>query len=346
MLRIVAIMICSGILLLDFGIAGLVNAMSVDEYVEALTPKKLNSGNPHFSDSRGLKGIKSVPQKPQTAMHLLFELNSAKLTRRAKAELQRLGRALQKEALRHYVYRLEGHTCDRGSDMHNMALSQQRAQAVKRYLVRTFDLSANQFQVVWFGETQPLVTNTDEAARRKNRRVVIQNTRRKLNNNSSGKSAALQIKRFRNGIEETVKDGEIIRQDEQYAVEFRAGSDPYIYIFQLDSKGTLISVFPNRKYSGLTNPVTPGTFYRIPDSREDWFSLDENKGTEKIILLSSREPLLDPVATVKTVGRRGLEGIHKRPPATAKANTSAPKSAPAVSSGPEILILKRYFIHQ
>lgn len=347
MLRMVATLICSGILLLDFGIAGSVQAKSVDDYIKALTPE--SSTMKH----RGLGGVKQSKQNPQAALYLQFGLNSANLTTQAKAELQKLGRALKKEKLRQYIYRLEGHTCDLGSNAHNMALSQQRAQAVKQYLVRTFNLSANQFKVAWFGETKPLAPNTDEAARRKNRRVIIQNTLRKLDKSSAGKSAALQIKRFRNGIEETVKDGEIIRQDDQYAVEFEAGEDPYVYIFQLDSKGKLTPIFPNSKISSITNPVTPGTFYRIPE-RGKWFYLDENKGNEQVIFLAQQAPLPDPIATAKDVitgkisasGKRGLGGIRKKPPASAKSNTPQPKTASAVSSRPEVFVLIREFMHQ
>ncbi len=275
------------------------------------------------------------------------------MTPQAEAILQNLGSALKKETLRQYVYGLEGHTCDRGSNALNMDLSKRRAQAVKHYLVRQFNLSANQFRVAWFGETQPLVPNTDETARSKNRRVIIKNTLRKLGKTAPGKSAVLQIKRLRNNIEEPVKDGEIIRQDDQYAIEFQAGNDPYVYIFQVDTKGKLTPIFPNSKISSKTNPVTPGAFYRIPESGK-WFFLDENKGQEQVFFLAQKAPLPDPIATAKDVitgklsdsSKRGLGGIYKRPTAAAKADTSQPKAAPAVSSNSEVFVLKRYFIHQ
>jgi len=337
----VSIFICLCFLLADFGTAGLVNAQSVNEFEKKLTPK-------NTSLNRGLGGVKQSKQKPQAALYLQFSLNSAALTPQAQATLQNLGRALEKETLRQYVYSLEGHTCDRGTDAHNMALSQQRAQAVKQYLVRTFNLSTNQFRIAPFGESQPLVPNTDEAARSKNRRVIVKNTLRKLDKTASGKSAVLQIKCLRNGIEEPVTDGEIIRQNDQYAVEFKAGDDPYVYIFQLDSKGNLDPIFPNNQISSITNPVTPGAFYRIPEFGK-WFFLDENKGEELVIFLAQQAPLTNPIATVKKVitgklsgsPNRGLGGIHKKRPAAPES-----KAVQAVSSESQLSILKRYFIHQ
>jgi outer membrane protein OmpA-like peptidoglycan-associated protein len=334
----ILLLICSGMLIVNFGTFELVKAQSVDEFAEALTPKSSTQ------KKRGVGGV----TPPQAALYLRFGLDSATLTPQAQATLQNLGRALAKETLRQYVYGLEGHTCDRGGNALNMDLSKRRAQAVKQYLVRTFNLSANQFRVAWFGATQPLGANTDEAARSKNRRVIIKNTLRNLGKAAPGKSAVLQIKRLRNGMEEPVKDGEIIRQDDQYAVEFQAGDDRYVYIFQVDATGKLTPIFPNSQIPSKTNPVTPGAFYRIPESGE-WFFLDENKGREQIFLLAQKVPLSDPIAMAKDVitgnlsgsQNRGLGGIRKKQPAAA-----IQKSTPVVSSRSQIFVLKRYFIHQ
>ncbi len=59
MLRIISILICSGMLLVNFSTDGLVNAQSVDEFVEALTPK---STTQKYRENRGLGGVKSGKQ--------------------------------------------------------------------------------------------------------------------------------------------------------------------------------------------------------------------------------------------------------------------------------------------
>jgi outer membrane protein OmpA-like peptidoglycan-associated protein len=65
---------------------------------------------------------------------------------------------------------IEGHTDDTGSDTYNMTLSQQRANAVRDYLVSQ-GLAANRFTTAWHGETQPKYDNTTPEGRSKNRRV-------------------------------------------------------------------------------------------------------------------------------------------------------------------------------
>jgi peptidoglycan-associated lipoprotein len=67
---------------------------------------------------------------------------------------------------------LEGNTDDRGGREYNLALGQQRAEAVQKSLT-LLGVSASQLEAVSFGEERPAVEGTDEAARAKNRRVDI-----------------------------------------------------------------------------------------------------------------------------------------------------------------------------
>jgi hypothetical protein len=65
-----------------------------------------------------------------------------------------------------------GHTDSRGSDAYNQRLSQQRAQAVYDYLIRTApELKAEQFSVKGYGESRPVAPNTTDLNMAKNRRV-------------------------------------------------------------------------------------------------------------------------------------------------------------------------------
>jgi peptidoglycan-associated lipoprotein len=67
---------------------------------------------------------------------------------------------------------LEGNTDDRGGREYNLALGQQRAEAVQKSLT-LLGVPASQLEAVSFGEERPAVEGTDEAARAKNRRVEI-----------------------------------------------------------------------------------------------------------------------------------------------------------------------------
>ncbi len=65
-----------------------------------------------------------------------------------------------------------GHTDSSGSDALNQRLSEQRAQSVKDYLVKTFaDLKGDQYTVVGYGEGQPIADNKTKEGKAQNRRV-------------------------------------------------------------------------------------------------------------------------------------------------------------------------------
>jgi len=65
-----------------------------------------------------------------------------------------------------------GHTDSRGSDEYNMNLSQQRAEAVRNYLVSK-GIAADRLSAKGYGESQPIAGNVTDEDRFKNRRVEL-----------------------------------------------------------------------------------------------------------------------------------------------------------------------------
>lgn len=65
-----------------------------------------------------------------------------------------------------------GHTCDLGSKDFNQNLSEKRANAVKKYLLKK-GITPGQISVKGEGEKKPLLPNSSESNRKKNRRVEI-----------------------------------------------------------------------------------------------------------------------------------------------------------------------------
>ena len=65
-----------------------------------------------------------------------------------------------------------GHTDSRGSDAYNMKLSQQRAEAVRTYLVGK-GIAADRLSAKGYGESQPVADNATDEGRFKNRRVEL-----------------------------------------------------------------------------------------------------------------------------------------------------------------------------
>ncbi len=87
-------------------------------------------------------------------LEVYFPFDSAKLTRRARAQLAALGHALSSPRLRPYRYLIAGHTDAKGADAYNVALSYRRAHAVKRYLISAFPIVPSRLLVIGWGESR------------------------------------------------------------------------------------------------------------------------------------------------------------------------------------------------
>jgi outer membrane protein OmpA-like peptidoglycan-associated protein len=99
-----------------------------------------------------------------------FEKGSAKLTENAKKELQRIADIIKK--FPYSKWRIEGHTDSQGSAEFNKKLSQERANAVKKFLI-SLGISEKMLVAEGMGENYPIADNKTEEGRQKNRRVVI-----------------------------------------------------------------------------------------------------------------------------------------------------------------------------
>ena len=99
-----------------------------------------------------------------------FETNSAKLTSTSRPVLDKVAAAMSKYP--RLKVEVQGHTDSSGADAYNMNLSQQRADAVRDYLISQ-SVSPGQMTAKGYGETQPIADNSTEAGRAQNRRVVL-----------------------------------------------------------------------------------------------------------------------------------------------------------------------------
>ena len=68
---------------------------------------------------------------------------------------------------------LEGHTDERGTREYNLALGDQRAESVRRFMLAE-GVPANQLATLSYGEERPADPGHSEASWRLNRRVIIQ----------------------------------------------------------------------------------------------------------------------------------------------------------------------------
>lgn len=102
-----------------------------------------------------------------------FELDSAKLTPNAKAILDGVADSLL--AVQSIQVEVQGHTSSEASDEYNLKLSDNRAEAVRQYLIGR-GVASERMTVKGYGETMPIADNNTEAGRELNRRVALEVT--------------------------------------------------------------------------------------------------------------------------------------------------------------------------
>ena len=104
---------------------------------------------------------------------ILFDEWSDQIKEEAQQELDAVGEAL-KEGLageRTRSILIEGHSDERGPRERNMTISQQRADAIKNYLVDSFGLDESRITTEGFGPDKPFSSDRDPEGYRLNRRV-------------------------------------------------------------------------------------------------------------------------------------------------------------------------------
>jgi len=103
------------------------------------------------------------------SLSVLFATNKATIVDNAFVDILKVA-----AFMRDYpdvVVTIEGHTDDRASIDHNQKLSQRRAEAVRKELIR-FGADAQKMIAIGYGELKPIASNDTEAGRAQNRRVI------------------------------------------------------------------------------------------------------------------------------------------------------------------------------
>jgi len=133
--------------------------ISEDEFIQVMKESKKK-----VSREGGLDG-------PVLRMQIQFLISSSQFTKKARTQLNLVGKALENPALKSFKFEIAGHTDDLGSYDVNMELSKQRSIAVKKYLVENFAIQPDNLKVAYFGSSRPAVSNSSPANRAINRRV-------------------------------------------------------------------------------------------------------------------------------------------------------------------------------
>jgi len=102
---------------------------------------------------------------------VLFDTGSSALAPGAFGRLDQLADSLNRYPDTDVV--VKGHTDGSGTESYNQTLSEQRADAVRRYLIGK-GVSPARISSLGFGESMPLATNSTPEGRQQNRRVEIE----------------------------------------------------------------------------------------------------------------------------------------------------------------------------
>jgi outer membrane protein OmpA-like peptidoglycan-associated protein len=140
----------------------------------------INDDEDRCPDIPGVAANKGCPDVPvnvtktlmSTGQNISFGTgaNSRKLTLKSNNALNQIASIMNENPS--LKIRVEGHTDNAGNDDANMQLSQDRADAVKAWLVSK-GISEDRIKSEGFGETMPIADNNTAAGRTKNRRIDI-----------------------------------------------------------------------------------------------------------------------------------------------------------------------------
>ena len=111
---------------------------------------------------------------PMVFGDIYFDYNSSVISEEARPQLQRISEWLSNK--NNVALMIEGHCDERGSKEYNLALGEQRALAVRRYLA-SLGVEADRVYTVSYGEEKPKISGRDEQTWSQNRRAHFLVTR-------------------------------------------------------------------------------------------------------------------------------------------------------------------------
>ncbi|WP_310556153.1 OmpA family protein [Flavobacterium sp.] len=102
---------------------------------------------------------------------ILFDTNKATIKSSSATILNDLGKALNENS--DIKISITGHTDSDGDEKANQKLSEQRAESVKNYLNKNFDISSSRMSIFGSGESENIAGNKSESEKMQNRRVAF-----------------------------------------------------------------------------------------------------------------------------------------------------------------------------
>ncbi len=137
-------------------------ALGLPSFIQSYFVEKVNKQVTYFDPTKVKKGQKLILK------NVYFDFNKSTLQSKSFVELDKVVGVMK--AHPEYKIGLYGHTDNIGNKSYNIQLSDNRAAAVKKYLVSK-GIKAERIDTKGFGSSQPVSSNDSDAGRAKNRRV-------------------------------------------------------------------------------------------------------------------------------------------------------------------------------
>ena len=110
-----------------------------------------------------------IEENVKIAIGVLFASGKADIKEDSTDDIKKLGEFMQTYPTTKTV--IEGHTDSIGSAALNKELSQRRADAVRDYLIKNYNIDANRIKAVGYGPDRPVADNATAQGRQQNRRI-------------------------------------------------------------------------------------------------------------------------------------------------------------------------------
>jgi OOP family OmpA-OmpF porin len=110
-----------------------------------------------------------IVEKGRATLNVQFDTGKAIVKPEYNKEIQKIADVMKKYPKLKIV--VEGHTDNVGGKKYNLRLSQKRADAIKKVMVKKFKIKSSRITAKGFGLSKPIASNSTKEGRQKNRRV-------------------------------------------------------------------------------------------------------------------------------------------------------------------------------
>ena len=154
------------------------------DYVEKLDdgqPKKARKERKKVSENKPITRMETPEERTERTVRvtkeinlyaktILFDVNKSVVKTQAEFILDNIAKIMNENDDFNFI--IEGHTDNTGVAEHNLQLSQERADAIKDYLIRK-GVKSKRLEAKGYGQTRPIESNDTERGREINRHVEI-----------------------------------------------------------------------------------------------------------------------------------------------------------------------------